>query len=88
MHLMRYSNYYGAQWLKADGFSLFKKETALKGHRFSRANTWYNGADLACDARAIVDSTAGIGQGRYQAALLTGDTSRSHFGQGDMVRES
>lgn len=47
-----------------------------------------DGVNLTGDAGAIVNSTAGIGQGGYQTALLAGDASRSHFGQGDMVREA
>lgn len=43
---------------------------------------------LPSDTGAVVDSTAGIGQGGYQAAFLAGETSRSHFGQGDMVGET
>lgn len=46
------------------------------------------GANLTGDAGAIVNCTAGVGQRGYQAALLAGDAPRSHFGQGDMVRES
>lgn len=43
---------------------------------------------LTGDAGAVINGAAGVGQGGYQAALLAGDASRSHFGEGDVVRES
>lgn len=74
MHLMRYSTYYGARiWRR-----MAARWLVALGAR----------ASLAGDAWAVVDGTAGVGQGGYQAALLAGDAPRSHFGQGDMIRQS
>lgn len=69
--------------VKGGWLFVFRGESGL-----SWCTHWMVGVNLTGDAGAIVNSTAGIGQGRYQTALLAGDASRSHFGQGDMVREA